>query len=128
LTGVAKIFDHATINAGDFADMTEVELFAILARKRDALAKQHIGAAKVQIHRPTTKFLDLCGDRFVSFVGENFLDNFQRGIVGVATSTNFFRCQSGGCHGSIDSGTPAMHEHRAHADGFHEDDIEQHVP
>ena len=52
----------------------------------------------------------------------------QRGVVGVAAALDEARLEAGRVHGPADGRAAAVDDDRPHADGFHEDDVEQQVP
>ena len=68
------------------------------------------------------------GDPFVGFVAQHLLDDFERGVVGVAAAVDEAGFDAGGVHGPADGRSAAMHHDGPHADRFHEDDVDQQVP
>ena len=84
--------------------------------------------AEVERRGTAAELLDAVGDSFVGFVGQHALDDFERGVVGIAAALDKARREAGGVHGPVDGGAAAMDDDGPHADGLHEHDVDQQVP
>ena len=128
LAGVAEVFDRGAVDAGDTADVAEVDLAAGVIFQCGLLAEQDVGRAEVERHGAAAEIFDLFGDLLAGFVGQNFLDDFERGVVGIAAALDESRDQPGGIHGATDGRATAVNDDRPHADAFHEDDVDEQMP
>ena len=77
--------------------------------------------------RPPKRSISV-GDPFVGFVAQHLLDDFQRGVVGVAAAVDEAGLEPGRIHRPADGRSAAVDHHGPHADRFHEDDVDQQVP
>jgi hypothetical protein len=61
----------------------------------------------------------------VDVVSENLLDDFQRRLIGITTTLNELRFQTGCRHCLADGRSTAVNDHWFHADGLHKHGVEQ---
>ena len=127
LTGIGEIVDRQPVDAGDGADIPEVDRRSSGTRQRQLLAEEHIGGEEVERHRPAAVLLNFRGKIMVEFRGQHLLHDLKRGGIGVAASLHKSGHQPGGIHRPIDRLAAAMHQHNPHPEGRHEDHIDQQV-
>ena len=87
-----------------------------------------VGAlSTIQRHGPPFQRLDLLSDRLIDLAAQDPRDDLQRGVVCISPTVDKPRRDIGLFHRAADLGAAAMHDHGPHADGGHENDVQQRV-
>jgi hypothetical protein len=79
----------------------------------------------MQPRSATAELVDVALDVGVDFLGEHPRHDGQRRLVSVAPAANEMRLETGLLHRHGDRFSSAVDDHGAHADGLHEDDVDQ---
>ena len=113
------------IDIRDLSDTSQIDRFAVLARKHQFSADQTIDRLIMQTASVATLACNFVHQPLTDLAAKRFGDNFQGLVIGVPPSLNETRLNSGRRHGGINGLATAMHQDRPHADCRHEDHIGQ---
>ena len=87
--------------------------------------KRHWMRLVVQARGPAAELVDVPDDVGVDLLGQHPGDDLERGVVGVAPALDEPGLEAGLLHRHGDRLAAAVDDHRPHADGLHEDDVDQ---
>ena len=121
----ANIVDGLFVDASYLADMAQVEFRALGVGERDPFAKEDVAGLEVESLGSPSEVVDSINDSPVDSSSEDTFDNFEGWIVGVTSPLDPFGFEAGFCHTTADRRSSAVNDDRAHADGFHEDHVEE---
>ena len=132
MTGILRWWQTSriapSIHARDTADQAQVEGRAVFAPQLQPLAEQHVGRLEIQVLRRAAQFFDPACERLVRFLGQHAFDDLARRRVGKPPPLQEPRLDSRLIHGLGNGRAATVDDHRQHADGLHEHQVQQDVP
>lgn len=125
LFGVGEVIDDLVIDLGHIADEAEIDGIGARFFEEEFGAMEDGGGLEIEVHGAAAESFDFLGEVFVDFAGEDPFDDGESLRIGDAAAFDPGGLDLGFFHGFVDGRSAAVDDDGAHADGFHEDDVEQ---
>ena len=125
--GQAQVFDRRNVDGRDLADAPQVDPAFGPVFQPELPAEKALMGLVVQPRCPAAELVDVPLDVGVDLLGENPRHDRQRRLVGEPPALHEMGRQTGLFHRHGDRLAAAVNDHRAHADGLHEDHVDQQV-
>jgi hypothetical protein len=118
---------HVAVHFPHFPDEAQVERRAGCVGKLQFLAVENVPAQVAEPGRVSPQLANLMDQVIADFTGQHLCHDVERPGVGIASSLNEARFEAGLLHGGGDGLSPAVNQHGAHADRFHENHVGEKV-
>lgn len=125
LFGVREVIDDLVIDFGHIADEAEIDGIGAWFFEEEFGSMEDGGCFEIEVHGAAAESFNFLGEVFIDFAGEDTFDDGEGLGIGNATAFDPGGLDLGFFHGFVDGGTATVDDDGSHADGFHEDDVEQ---